>query len=332
MPQEEPRANRADRGDQQGQQGQGGQQDQSRHLEWSTRPTLRNPIMIAAFEGWNDAAEAATAALTFLRDSWHAQRFATIDPEEFYDFTETRPMVKLVRGVQRRIDWPANEFYYHADPARARDFVLLSAVEPQLKWRTFTRLVLGLALDLGVTTIVTLGALLADVPHGRPARVSVTATDEALRQRLGEQGARGSRYEGPTGIVGVLQDACGRAGIPGASLWGHAPHYLSASPNPQVELGILRRLDGLLDLELDLSELVDEAENFIAQVNEAVSRDPEATSYVRQLEAQDDEEDDEEEEDAESHRRPRGPAGASGGGGLIQDVEDFLRRRRSDES
>jgi proteasome assembly chaperone (PAC2) family protein len=329
MPQEEPRADRADQGNQ---QGQWGQQDQGRYLEWSTRPTLRNPILIAAFEGWNDAAEAATSALTFVRDTWRARRFATIDPEEFYDFTETRPMVKLVRGVQRRIDWPANEFYYHADPARGRDFVLLAAVEPQLKWRTFTRLVLGVAQDLRVTTIVTLGALLADVPHGRPARVSVTATDDTLRKRLGEQGARGSRYEGPTGIVGVLQDACGRAGIPGASLWGHAPHYLSASPNPQVQLGILRRLDGLLDLDLDLRELEDEAETFIAQVNEAVSHDPEATSYVRQLEAQDDEEDDEDEEDGESFRRPRGPAGASGsGGGLIQDVEDFLRRRRASE-
>jgi proteasome assembly chaperone (PAC2) family protein len=302
--------------------------DRQKYLEFQERPTLRKPIMIAAFEGWNDAAEAASASMRFLQEAWGAPRFASIDPEEFYDFTETRPTVRLVDGRQRRIDWPANELYYHADQARDRDIVLLAGVEPQLKWRTFTRLLLDVAKDLGVTTFISLGALLADVPHARPSRVSVSATDEELRKRLGSLGTRGSRYEGPTGIVGVLQDACQEAGIPGASLWGHAPHYLSASPNPQVTLGILRRLDELLDLKLDLHELAEEAETFVAQVNEAVAQDPEATSFIRQLEAQDDEEDEDEEDEAETFRRP--PRGSSTGG-LIQDVEDFLRRRRGDE-
>ena len=295
-------------------------------LEYSERPTLRNPIMIAAFRGWNDAAEAASGALEFLQEVWEAPRFAQIDPEEFYDFTEVRPMVRIVGRGQRRIDWPANEFYYHRDPARAHDLILLLGVEPQLRWRLFTRTVLDVARECGVTTFVSLGALLADVPHARPSRVSVSATDEELRSRLGKLAAQTSRYEGPTGIVGVLQEACIKAGIPGASLWGHAPHYLSASPNPQVTLGILRRLDGLLDLKLDLRELEEEAEGFVAQVNEAIAQDPEATLYINTLEAQDDDEEDDG-NDGETFRRQRGASGM----GLIQDVEDFLRRRRTDE-
>jgi len=298
----------------------------SPHIEFSERPTLRNPIMIAAFEGWNDAAEAASGALEFLQEAWDAPRFATIDPEEFYDFTEVRPHVRMVGRTKREFDWPANEFFYHRDPDRARDIILLVGVEPQLKWRTFTSLILDVAREFGVTTFVSLGALLADVPHARPSRVSVSATDEALRARLG-MGERPSRYEGPTGIVGVLQDACARAGLRGASLWGHAPHYLSASPNPQVTLGILERLDQVLDLGLDLRELRTEAENFVAQVNEAVSQDPEATSYIRMLEAQD-EDDDEDDDDAERFRRPRG---GGSGKGLIQDVEEFLRNRRAND-
>lgn len=299
--------------------------DRQRYITYDARPVLRNPILIAAFEGWNDAAEAASAALEYLQETWDAPRLAAIDPEEFYDFTETRPTVRLAEGGRRELDWPDTEFFYHVDPARSRDLILLAGVEPQLHWRTYSRVILDVAIDFGVSSFVTLGALLAEVPHARPSRVTVSATDEALRRRLGSAGARGSRYEGPTGILSVLQDVCSRAGIAGASLWGHAPHYLSASPNPQVTLGILRRLDGLLDLHLDLHELSDEAEAFVAQVNEAVSHDPEATSYIHMLEAQD-EEDDEAETDT-FHPPSRGPST----GGLIQDVEEFLRRRRGDE-
>ena len=297
---------------------------QSPLITFSERPELRDPIMLVAFEGWNDAAEAASSAVQHLRKAWEATRFATIDPEEFYDFAETRPMVRLVNRTERQIDWPANEFFYHRDPAGPRDYVLLLGVEPQLKWRTFTRLLLDTARGLGVTSLISVGALLADVPHARPARVSVSATDPALRARLGDEISRGSRYQGPTGIVGVLQDACAKAGIHGASLWGHAPHYLSASPNPQVTLGILHRLDTLLGLGLDLHELEEEAETFIAQVNEAVAQDPEASSYISMLEAHEDDDSDDDEDEGETFRRPRG---GSGGQDLIQDVEEFLRRR-----
>ncbi len=294
-------------------------------ITFSERPALRNPIMIAAFKGWNDAAEAASSALEFLQETWDAPRFAEIDPEEFYDFTETRPTVRIVGRSRRQIDWPANEFYYHRDPNRDRDIILLLGVEPQLKWRAFNRMVLDVAREFGVTTLISLGALLADVPYARPSRVSVSATDEALRARLGPQGGRGSRYEGPTGIVGMLGDVFGKAGITGASLWGHAPHYLSASPNPQVTLGILRRLDELLGLGLDLRELEEESANFVAQINEAIAQDPEAASFISAIEAQADDDDDEDDE-GETFRRP-----PSTGKGLIQDVEEFLRRRRSDE-
>ncbi|HEU5330417.1 MAG: PAC2 family protein [Thermomicrobiales bacterium] len=292
-------------------------------VTFSARPALRDPIMIVAFEGWGDAAEAATATIEFLRDAWDAERFATIDPEEFYDFTETRPMVRLVNRYERAIDWPVNEFLSASDPARDRDVVLLLGIEPNLKWRRFTNQVVGIARELGVTTLICIGALLADVPHARPARVSVTATDETLRARLGQDANRPSRYEGPTGIMSVIQDAFTKAGIRGASIWGHAPHYLSAAPNPNVTLGILRRLETLLNLTFDLAELQEESESFIAQVNEAVAQDPEATSYIHQLETQSDEDEDEE---PETFRPPH-----TTGKGLIHDVEEYLRRRRASD-
>lgn len=311
-------------------------EDRSRYLTFDARPALRQPIMIVAFEGWNDAAEAASSALEFLIEHWHAPRFASIDPEEFYDFTETRPEVSLGANDQREIDWPANEFFYYCDARRAHDLILLAGVEPQLRWRTFTNTILDVAREFNVSAIVSLGALLADVSHSRPARVSVTATDEALRKKVRKGVERGSRYEGPTGIVGVLHEACRAAGINGASLWAHAPHYLSASPNPHVTLGVLRRLDDLLDLQLDLHEPREEADKFLAEVNEAVEHDPEATSYIHMLEAQDDEEADDDSdrerdnEDRDLFRRPR-PGSGPTGGGLIQDVEEFLRRRRGRE-
>lgn len=285
---------------------------------YSERPTLRKPILLVAFEGWNDAAEAATSAVEHLQEIWDATSFATIDPEEFYDFTEVRPTVRVVGQNQRQIDWPTNEFFYHRSPDHDQDFILLLGVEPSLKWRRFTEAIIGVAREFGVTTFVSIGALLSDVPHGRDARVVVSATDPKLRQRIG-RARTGSRYEGPTGIVGILHDAFTKAGIPGASMWGHAPHYLSASPNPVVTLGILRRVAEIFELELDLHELEGEAATFVSQVNEAVSRDPEASSYIHQLEAQS-----EEDEDEDSEPTPRHP---STGKSLIEDVEDFLRRR-----
>lgn len=291
------------------------------------RPTLRQPILLAAFEGWNDAAEGATAALEFLRENWDATEFASIEAEEFYDFTEVRPMVRLNDNRQRRIEWPTNTFAYYNNPKGDRDFIIFIGVEPSLKWRRFTNAFLSVAHDFKVSSLITVGALLSDVPHGRPARVNVTATDPRLQQQLGRSATRPSRYEGPTGITGVISDAASQAGMVGASCWGQAPHYLSASPNPMVTLSILRRLDSLLDLDLNLSEMEGEAEAFVAQVNEAVAQDPEATSYINSLESQGDEDDDDDDDDdPEPFRRHRNT-----GQGLIQDVEDFLRRRRTND-
>lgn len=309
-------------------------EERGRYVTFDARPALRTPIMIVAFEGWNDAAEAASSALEFLIEQWQAPRFAFIDPEEFYDFTETRPEVSVGDNDRRELDWPANEFFYYCHTRLPHDFVLLAGVEPQLRWRTFTSTIVDIARDFNVSAIVSLGALLADVSHSRAPRVSVTATDAELRKKVRRGAERGSRYEGPTGIVGVLHEACRGAGINGASLWAHAPHYLSASPNPQVTLGLLQRLDDLLDLKLHLQEPREEAAKFLAEVNEAVKHDPEATSYIHMLEAQDDDVDDAESDrepdndDRDLFRRPRsGPAS----GGLIQDVEEFLRRRRRRE-
>ena len=202
------------------------------------RPSLDRPILVASFRGWNDGGQGATLATGYLAKLWGAERFAEIDPEGFFDFQATRPHVTLVDGMSRRIDWPENALF-HASVDGERDAVLLMGVEPNLRWRTFTDLVVGLAKDLGVELVVTLGALLADVPHTRPAPVTGTASDPDLIERLGLQA---SRYEGPTGIVGVLHDACRRAGIPSASLWAAVPHYVSLAPSPRAALALCEGL------------------------------------------------------------------------------------------
>src|SRR5581483_2665468 len=180
-------------------------------LRIESRPTLERPVMIAAFRGWNDGGQGASLAAAYLARAWVAQEFASIDPESFYDFQSTRPTVSLVDGLTRRIDWPENTFLHAPLPGGGRDAIILLGVEPNLRWRTFCDLVTGVARELGTELVITLGSLLADVPHTRPAPVTGSATDEELISRLGLQA---SRYEGPTGIVGVLHDACARAGLP----------------------------------------------------------------------------------------------------------------------
>src|SRR5260221_1795122 len=193
------------------------------HVQWGHRPRLRRPVMVAAFEGWNDAADASSTAARYLRERWEARPFATIDPEDFYDFSTTGPMVRLSDGVTREIVWPETELSAAALPGSQRDIIVMVGTEPQLKWRTYCSEVTGIAAELGVEMVVTLGALLADVAHTRPVRVTGTAADPALVERLGLQR---SAYEGPTGIVGVLHDACTRVNIPSASLWAAVPHYV----------------------------------------------------------------------------------------------------------
>src|ERR671924_152996 len=211
-------------------------------LQVSSRPQLERPIMIAAFRGWNDGGQGASLATGYLAKTWQAKRFAEVDPESFFDFQATRPHVSLEEGLTRRIDWPETAFYHARPNGLERDVVLLLGIEPNLRWRTFTELVVGLVRDLGVELVITLGALLADVPHTRAAPVTGSASDEELVERLG---LSASRYEGPTGIVGVLHDACRSAGIPSASLWAAVPHYVSLTPSPRAALALCDRLGEL---------------------------------------------------------------------------------------
>ena len=245
------------------------------------RPALRRPVLISAFRGWNDGGQAATVAAAFLARQWDATRFADIDPESFMDFQAVRPTVTLDAGLTRRIEWPENVFFHATVPGTDRDAVILLGVEPNYRWRAFTELVIGLARDVGVELVVTLGALLADVPHTRPAPVTGAATDPQLVEELGLQL---SRYEGPTGIVGVLHDACRAAGLRSVSLWSAVPHYVSLAPSPRAAKALCTRLADLLGTPIDMTEL-DEAEaDYASQVSEAVASDPDTQAYVEELE------------------------------------------------
>jgi proteasome assembly chaperone (PAC2) family protein len=250
-------------------------------LRIAARPSLRRPVLVAAFQGWNDGGQAATLAVGFLARLWSAERFADLDPEGFVDFQATRPHVSLEEGMTRKITWPENAFYHGAIPGAERDAVLLLGVEPNYRWRTFTELVTALARDLGVELVVTLGALLADVPHTRPAPVTGTASDPEL---VAELGLQQSRYEGPTGIVGVLHDACGRAGLPSVSLWAAVPHYVSLAPSPRAAKALCTRLADLLGVEIDVAELEVAERSYAEQVSEAVASDEETAAYVEELE------------------------------------------------
>jgi proteasome assembly chaperone (PAC2) family protein len=255
--------------------------DADSELTVGERPTLRRPVLIAAFKGWNDGGQGATLAASTLSRTWSARRFAEIDPESFVDFQATRPTVSLANGMTRRIDWPETSFSAAAIPGAERDAVILLGVEPNYRWRRFNELVVGLARDLGVELVVTMGALLADVPHTRPAPVTGAASDQALVDQLGLQP---SRYEGPTGIVGVLHDACRQAGIPSVSLWSAVPHYVSLAPSPRAALALCRRLGELLGVTLELRELEEADETYASQISQAVASDPETAEYVEELE------------------------------------------------
>jgi proteasome assembly chaperone (PAC2) family protein len=250
-------------------------------LNVTFRPELRRPVLVAAFRGWNDGGQGASLGGAYLAKQWDATRFAEIDPEGFYDFQATRPQVSLVDGVTRQLDWPENAFYHAPIPGSDRDAILLLGVEPNLRWKTFTNLVLGLSRELGVELLVTLGSLLADVPHTRPAPVTGAATDPAL---VADLGLEPSRYEGPTGIVGVVHDGCRDAGIPSVSLWAAVPHYVSLAPSPRAALALVRRLGELLRVDIELDELEQASEEYSEQVSEAVSTDAETSSYVEELE------------------------------------------------
>jgi len=287
-------------------------------LQWDYRPDgLRAPALVCAFKGWNDAADAASTAITFVGSALGAARFATIDPEEFYDFQATRPRVKLVEGRSREIEWPEVELYEARVPRAPRDLILLSGSEPSFRWRTFSRLIVELAEAIGVQLVVTVGALLADVPHTRPVSVTGLTSDPALVQKLG---LTQSSYEGPTGIVGVLHAACQDAGLPTASLWAAVPHYIAAAPNPKAALALVRKLEGLVGVAVDGSELETAASNYERQVNVAVQSDPEVQAFVERLEQAAEPELDEE------------PGSLPSGDTIARDLQRFLRQRGDGES
>jgi proteasome assembly chaperone (PAC2) family protein len=247
----------------------------------SSRPDLRSPVLVAAFKGWNDGGQGASLGGGYLAKQWGAESFAEIDSENFYDFQAVRPNVSLEDGLTRKLEWPTNTFLHAPIPGLDRDAVILLGVEPNLRWKTYSGLVLEVVQDLEVELVVTLGSLLADVPHTRPAPVSAAASDPALVEELGVEP---SRYEGPTGIVGIVLDACRHAGLPAVSLWAAVPHYVSLAPSPRAALALCGRLGELLGTEIDVAELEQASEEYSEQVTEAVSSDAETAAYVEELE------------------------------------------------
>ena len=248
-------------------------------------PTLRRPILVCAFRGWNDGGQGASLAAGFLAKTWDAQRFAEIDPEEFFDFQVTRPHVSLVDGATRKIEWPETTFMHAEVPGLGRDAVILLGIEPNFHWRRFGNIIGDLAADLGIELVVTLGSLLADVPHTRPAPVTGSASDQKL---IDELGLERSRYEGPTGIVGVLHDAFFRRGISAVNLWAAVPHYVSLAPSPRAALALCERLASLLGAPIDTAELQQASDEYAEQVSQAVASDAETAAYVEELEQRSD--------------------------------------------
>ena len=271
-------------------------------------PSLRDPVVLAAFEGWNDAGEAASGAVTHLHRVWGAQPLVAFDPELYHDFQVNRPVVRFDDDGRRRITWPTTRLSWASPPDSERDVVLVRGIEPSMRWRTYTDEILGHASRLGATTLVTLGALLADVPHTRPIPISSTTDDAKMLARLAlEQ----SRYEGPTGIVGVLQEAATRAGLPALSLWAAVPHYVGHSPSPKAVLALLGRVEDLLEVSVPLEDLSAEAEAWEHGVDELAGEDEEIGEYVRQLE---------EAKDTTDLPEASGEA-------IARDFERYLRRR-----
>jgi len=279
-------------------------------------PRLRSPALVCAFAGWNDAASAATAALEAVAAALDAQLVARVDPEEYYDFQVNRPTIRLVEGQAREIDWPANTLLAVQVPSAERDLALLSGVEPNMRWRTFADSILSAAQRLGVEMVITLGALIADVAHTRPVPITGLASEPELVERLG---LSRSSYEGPTGIVGVLHDACRRRGVASASLWAAVPHYVAAVPNPKAALALLRRLEGLTGIAVDASELEQATGRFEEQVDRAVSANPEIEELVRNLEAS-------QEESIELGQD------VPSADDIAKDFQQFLRQRGKDQN
>src|SRR5215510_2442335 len=285
-------------------------------LSFMTVPTLNRPILVLAFAGWNDAGDSATFAAKFLSQRLGAHKFASLDPETFYNFVEKRPQVRL-RNDEREILWPANEFSYVRDARLVQDVIIGIGVEPHLRWHAYIDSILHVVQQCRVELVVTLGALLADVAYSRPVRITGSASDPALAQRLH---LSTSRYEGPTGIVGTLNDACKRQGLPAITIWANVPHYIPASPNIKAALVLVRRVFTLLDFSADLSDLESAASDFDQRVANALASDAKVAEYVRRLEERDEEEDEEE--------YPGNTDALPSGEDLARELEEFLREQR----
>ena len=251
-------------------------------------PAMRDPIMLIAFTGWNDAGEAASGALDHLLDAWQsatppaiAQLFADVDPEDFYDFQVNRPQILIDDSLVREITWPTTQIYALSIPNFDRDFVIVKGVEPSMRWKSFCTELLDLADDLEVSLVINLGALMADVPHSRPIGVSSTGVHPDIATRLGVEI---SRYEGPTGILGIISDGCLRRGIDAISLWGAIPHYASSAPSPKASLALINALEDFLEINVPSDELSDAAQEWENEVSEMAQEDSDVAQYVKALE------------------------------------------------
>ncbi len=282
-------------------------------IEFEALPELEDPVLVAAFEGWNDAGDAASDAIDHLRDVWGAQPLAEMDPEDYYDYQVNRPTIAFDDSGVRRLTWPTTRLYVARLPLATRDVVLVHGIEPNMRWRQFTDELLGLCAELGVSMAVTLGALLSDSPHTRPVPVTGTTSDTALQSDLGLEA---SSYEGPTGIVGVLQDACARRSLPSVSLWAAVPHYVAQSPSPKATLALVRRVEDLLDVPVPLGDLVEDSRAWELGVDELAAEDEEVADYVRQLE----------------EARDTTDLPEASGEAIAREFERYLRRRGSDDS
>lgn len=280
-------------------------------IEFESLPELVDPVLVAAFEGWNDAGDAASDAIDHLCDAWGAQLLAEMDSEDYYDYQVNRPTISFDDSGVRRLTWPSTRLHVARLPLATRDIVLVHGVEPNMRWRQFTDELLGVSADLGITMVVTLGALLSDSPHTRPVPITGTATEPGLARQLGVES---SRYEGPTGIVGVLQEACARRGLPAVSLWAAVPHYVAQAPSPKATLALVRRVEDLLDVPVPLGDLVEDARAWEIGVDELAAEDEEVADYVRQLE----------------EARDTTDLPEASGEAIAREFERYLRRRGVD--
>lgn len=289
------------------------------HVRWLSQPELRRPVIIAAFSGWNDAADAASTAVRTLVDAWGAEPLAEIDPEEFTDFATVRPSVALERGAIRKIVWPKVSMWHASTPGT--DVILLLGPEPSLRWRLFTEQIISVAVHFDAAMVISLGALLADVPHNRPVQLIGTATDTNMIERFDLQR---SRYEGPTGIVGVLHDACSDAEIPSASLWAAVPAYASQIPSPKASSALIQRAGEIIGTPAPIGALHNAIVSYEERVDDLVAEDEDLSAYVERLDSMGDNVfDDDNDEQQPSLFDTEDDDGSS----LVDEVEQFLREQ-----